>query len=728
MVPTLDADVALIHIAGGEARLTSPPGTLAQTPPRRAARGRADDLLFVSLGLHSTRTVSPALLDQLAQLAAEAYFGTPGSITAALRQAADEVNDRLLDAVEKAPEPLHLQGRLVAAVLRGQDLFLAQSGMGQAVLVRPGQVTRLASEEAANRPLGLTPSPYIRYQHIEVHPGDLLVLTTAPPPGWSDTTLSGLAGLDPAQAVDRLVAASANDLTGVLIRLAQPGEAVSMLPQARAAGRPSRPAATPGHGSARPSRPEATEALPQSGRPSLAGRRRRAAPRVPRSAPPAWVRPLRAISDRFSQGLAWLGTQATRLITRLAPGLAEPSPAGAYPRGLLIATAVAVPLIVVTIASVVYFRRGRAEQFQEYLSLAQNAVVSAQMKPGPQDAWPEWQAALNWLDLAEQYRQTSESRTLRQQVQTALDTLNQILRLDFRPAVSGGFGSGSRITALAATSTDLYVFDEAGPAVWRAWATGRGYEIDRDFQCLDGPGSVAGMGTPIDLIALDEPGALLTSGIATIDSDGTLLYCAPDTPPASSQLTPPDTGWGRIQAVDLFGGKLYVLDPVANAVWIYDAGGGLFSDNPILYFAEQVPNLSAAVDVAMAQDQLLILFADGHVESCQRVVEDDPAGGTRIRVTCEADLQFQDDRPGQQPSDHIPGAIPVEMVYSPPPEPSLYFLDSLSDSIYLYSMRLAYQGQIKPVEAFESIPTALTLGPPNDLFVAVGDQVYYAQP
>jgi hypothetical protein len=43
-------------------------------------------------------------------------------------------------------------------------------------------------------------------------------------------------------------------------------------------------------------------------------------------------------------------------------------------------------------------------------------------------------------------------------------------------------------------------------------------------------------------------------------------------------------------------------------------------------------------------------------------------------------------------------------------------------------MRLVYQGQIKPVEAFESIPTALTLGPPNDLFVAVGDQVYYAQP
>jgi hypothetical protein len=42
-------------------------------------------------------------------------------------------------------------------------------------------------------------------------------------------------------------------------------------------------------------------------------------------------------------------------------------------------------------------------------------------------------------------------------------------------------------------------------------------------------------------------------------------------------------------------------------------------------------------------------------------------------------------------------------------------------------MRLVYQGQIRPAEAFEEAPSAIGLGPPHDLFLAVGDQVYFAE-
>ena len=47
MVHTLEADIALLHIAGGGARITPPPGTLAQTAPRRAARGRKEEMLLI---------------------------------------------------------------------------------------------------------------------------------------------------------------------------------------------------------------------------------------------------------------------------------------------------------------------------------------------------------------------------------------------------------------------------------------------------------------------------------------------------------------------------------------------------------------------------------------------------------------------------------------------------------------------------------------------------------
>lgn len=740
MPPALEADVALIHVAGGEARVTPPPGTIAQTPPRRAARGRADDLLFVTIGLHPPRATSVVLLEQLAQQAANAFYGTPGSVTAALREAAAEVNDRLVDANRSAEGAGHLQGRLLLGVLRGQDLYVCQCGAGQAILIRPGQVTRLTSEEAANRPLGLSAMPSVRYHHIEVRPGDLAILTTAPPPGWSDPTLSGLSGLGPEPAVERLAAASAGDLTGALLRVAAAGGVAADI-SISAAERPAPPPAR--EASPRPARPLAPALreitrTPQAAIPRPAGgeprlrvprtRRARGTPRAPRGPAPAWRQSLAALESRIEQGLATAAAFGMKILARLAPGLLEPSSPGSFPPGLLAVTAVSVPLVVATIASVVYFRAGRGELFEQYLLQAQTSVAAAQVRPSPQEAWADWEAAHNWLTLAEEYRETDETRALRQQVETALDTLNRISRLEYRPAVSGGFGSSAHISAIAASTTDLYVLDDTRLIIWHAWATGRGYEIDRDFSCLNGPASVEGMTTPVDLVSLTEPGALLTAGVVAIDEDGTIVYCAPDSPLAYSQLTPPDTGWGRIQAVDVFGDKLYVLDPEANAVWVFDAGGGLFSDNPVLYFAEQVPNLNTAIDLALAQDQLLLLFADGHVESCRRTAENEPSGGVRIRVECQQDMRFQDERPGREATLQIPEAQPSEMVYSPPPEPSLYFLDTLSDRIFVYSMRLVYQGQLQPAQAFESIPTALTVGPPNDLFLAVGDQVYYAQP
>lgn len=733
MPQTLDTDVALLHVAGGEARLTAPPGTLAQTPPRRAARGRTDDMLFVNLSLAPTHTLSPALLDQLAHQAANAFYGTPGSVTSALREAAAEVNDRLVEANRSPEARSQLQGRMIAAVLRGPDLYLCQCGPAQAILIRPGQVTRLVSEESASRPLGMTETPFVRFHHLEVRPGDLVLLTCAPPPAWSDPTLSGLSGLDLTQALDRLVAATTSDLTGILLRPTIPAATTATASPSPAPAQPSPPG--PIAPQPRPLHPTLARPQPSLGSetveaaPSLRPRRHvaRGGTRAPRAAPPPWRQRLGAALERSRAFLARGLAPLTGGLRRLAPVLVEHQAASSLPPGLMLATAVAVPVVVVAVAALVYFRSGRSELYQEYLAQAQASVVAAQLKTVPQEAWPDWEAALAWLDLAEGYRQTQESRTLRQQVEAALDNLNRVSRLDYRPAVRGGFGSNARLTALAATSTDLYVLDNRRLIIWHAWFTGRGFEIDHNFDCLDGPGTVPGMTAPVDLVGLPDRGALLPGGVVAIDEDGTLVYCAPDTPSAYSQLTPPDTGWGRIQAVDVFADKLYVLDPVANSVWIYDAAGGLFSDAPAFYFVDQVPELKEAIDLALAQDQLLLLFADGHVESCRRTVEDQAGGGQRIRVECDRQMRFQSDRPGQEATVYIPGAVPIEMVYSPPPEPSLYFLDSLSDRVFVYSMRLVYQGQLLPTTPFPSQPTALTLGPPNSLFIAVADQVYYAQ-
>ena len=98
MPTTFEADVALIHIAGGSSRSTPPPGSVAQSAPRRSARGRSEDLLFLNLSLLPDRSAAPGLTTHLAHLGSEAYYGTPGSVTAGLREVVTTINDRIIDA------------------------------------------------------------------------------------------------------------------------------------------------------------------------------------------------------------------------------------------------------------------------------------------------------------------------------------------------------------------------------------------------------------------------------------------------------------------------------------------------------------------------------------------------------------------------------------------------------------------------------------------------------
>jgi hypothetical protein len=705
---TLEADVALVHIAGGDARLTPPPGTIAQAAPRRAARGRSDDLFFVSLILQDVGADSSGLADRLAHLAVETYFATPGSVTAAMREASASINDHLLDLNQVAGAGAPILGHVISAVLRGADLYMAQSGAGQGIVTRGGQAGHFSSAEARSRPLGTTVAPSVRFHHLEAHPDDLVLLTSWPELAWSDAVLGALSGSGAEQAVERLVAADSRDFSGILIRIAAPGQASVPLGSAETAAMPRPPQTS----RARPARPRPT--APPKARPWDG-----ALVRLGTAAGSGWKRLEPVIA-------AALGS-LIRLVGRMAPGLVEPERPGNLTPAALIGTAVIIPLLIVAIASLVYLRRGRGEQFSDYLAQAQSAVVAAQLQGEGEPSRAQWEIAQHWIVEAQKYGDTAESRLLAGQIQQATDKLNLVIRLDFRPLFSGGLGPNADLSALASTGSDLYALDRAHNTVIHAWATGRGYELDGDFTC-PGDAGAGDLSKAVDLAAQPEPGALGSAGVVAIDEKGKLLYCAPGTRPALGQLTPPEIGWGHIQAIDVFNDKLYVLDPPANSVWVYDASDGLFSGTPAYYFADSTPQLNGAIDLVMAQDQLMILFKDGHIDRCQRNLESPPGGGTRISVQCVNGMQFQDERPGFQPSDHLPGGSAQQMIYSPPPEPSLYFLDSASGSILQYSMRLVYQGQYQPQQLFETTPTAMTVGPPNDLFLSVGSQIYYAQP
>jgi hypothetical protein len=706
MSTTFEADVALIHIAGGSSRTTTPPGSIAQAAPRRAARGRSDDLLFLNLSLHPDRTAAPGLTAHLSHLGADAYYGTPGSVTLGLRESAAIINDHLMDANQAEMISSKLQGRLMAGLLRGNNFYATQCGPGQVVLIRPDKVTHFTSEEASRRTLGIASVPTIRYHHFEVQLGDIIIITTAEPPIWADPLLAGLAGLNPAQAIDRLTPDIERDLIGMVIGIAAPGEATKL--------------------------PRPSSEIPSSDVPKpTASSTRRRATKTP--AEPSIARgPSRM--ERFARGLqrgirsilSSIAYSFTKTLARLSPGLAEPTP-GMFSPKLLTITAITVPLVVVAIGSLVYFRIGRERQFQLDLADARTAIADAESMQGTQ-ARAHWEEALFWLDEAARYGTSNEWTELHEKVQSTLDQLDLIVRLDFRQVVSGGFGPEAHISALAASGSDVYALDETHNTIWHIWSVGRGYEIDGEFMCVSDVSTQSAMSTLVDIAIVPEPSALGVESVIGIDKTGGLIYCAPDKIPTTTELTPAELDWGKIQAFEVYNDRLYLLDVAMNTIVIYNAANGFITGNPESYFLDQAPDLSGAIDIVGTQDGLLILYADSHLDLCNRQTESETLGDDLSPSGCES-LPFKDERSGHEEEQfsQIPGALPIEVEYSPPPEPSLFFQDAMLGGIYQYSMRMIYQTTYLPLESFPDEVTAFAIGQPNHIYVAAGNQVYHAQ-
>ena len=642
------------------------------------------------------------------------------------------VNQELIDG--------SLEAGMVVGALRSENLYFSQCGAGETILIRSGAVSRMTG---SSRTLGSSLAPMIQFQHVEVQRSDLIILTAADDVPWSDVALTNLSGVAIDQVNDRLVEGTDRDITGLVIQV--PGKAPITMPRAvedppggvagtTAAAIAAEPPATEPvvvpEASGEQTAPVPTDSSEQTApvqvTPDSESTEVETPPTDPADfeseTPRIW---LRQLTFRFKVASRRARHVLSGVIVRLIPGTLDAQQFDEFSPNLLAFTAAVVPILVVGISSIVYFKHGRVEQFESYLTQARSAVVIAQLQPLDEESRSEWVMAEQWLDLAESYQATDVSSSLRGEVQAALDQLDRVIRLEFIPAVSGGFGPKANLTSVAATTTDLYTYDEGAETIWHAWATGRRYEIDSQFRCLAGADSIPGFGQPVSMVIQPEPGALGAEGVVAIDGAGSLLYCAPGVEPLTGKLATPDIGWGKIQAIEVFGNNLFVLDPGKNAVWIYDAADGLFSGIPALYFVEETRELGTAVDLALAQDELIILYADGGIDRCRRTVENTSDGNLRIRVECETEPQFQDERAGFGSQSMILGAAPTSFVYSPPPEPSLFFLDGLEGTVFHYSMRLVYQAQF-PTD-FEDQVSAITAAPPNDLFVAAGDQIYFAQ-
>lgn len=757
-MPSLDLLILPLVRLGGQEQIEVP-GLHVAAPPRRPARSRDRDRLVLYLNLTPGTLIPAEQLNSLLTRSAKTYFQTGGTVTTALRAAVDVANQYLLERnLRGGSSGSQVVGALTLVVLRFDRAYLAQSGPSHAFTITSKGVQHFFDPQLSGRGLGLTRTTNVRFAQIDLMASDALVLSLDPPTRWTPPMLQGSQGQGPESVRRRLLSQAGPDLNAVLLQ-AQPG--TGQLRLLRPA-HPQRP---------RIAKPEAEFTLPQPAGPeqvapaldiNLAEREPAHVPVSPEDETqandiehitvslrretypepenlPSLTHPVQQpgsardttrkpgpdrsfLGNTFataSRALSGATVTLLRAAALFARRMLPDESIFTLPSTTMAFIAVLVPLLVVAVSSAVYFQRGRAEQYQVYFEQALEAASLAQAEENPRALRTAWEATLQILDQAEYFQSTGESRALRAQAQEALDQLDYIDRLDFQPALVDGLKENAYITRMIATETDLYMLNAREGVVLRAILTNTGYRLDPTFQCGPGPHGGVIVGSIKDITALPK-GNETRATLLGIDANGNLLYCIPGDAPQAVSLAPPDIQWGTPEALTYDTDDLYILDPMANAVWIYRRMA--VTEEPRLFFGDQVPPMQDVIDMAVNLNDLYLLHTDGHLTTCVF------SGLIESPTRCQEPAEYADPRPGRPSGPLIESAYFTKIFFAPPPDPSLYLLEPNSQAIYHLSVRLTFQRQYRPLKPLAEGPaTAFAISRGNrTAFMAVGNQVFYA--
>ncbi len=704
------------------------PGLFAAEAPRRAARSRKGDIILLHLILGGTATIHPDGQTQLLENLANEYFNSSGAVTTALRAAVDGLNQFLLDRnLTSAASGLQATGIFTALVLHGGQLYTAQSGPNHVFTIHADRAQHLHDPDLTGRGLGLSRTATAHFKHADLAAGDLIILTPAPPAAWKADALQKAHNRGMSTIHRVLINAAGPDLNAVLIQARTGHGSVKILNRNHLGDeRPTPPVPPPPAGGAKGGvRPPQTEpdsvhqaASPPEISPAPAEPadppppRKERPPRPPRPVGPMILAVLRA----FYTSLKTIGYSIRSSITRLLPG----SELFTLPSSTMAFIAIAVPVMLVTLAAVVYVRRGQAGQFDEYIQSAHEAADFAATQTDPDNIRLAWEAVIELMDKAEAWKVTEETQALRIQAYASLDPLEGINRLDFQPALNGPLDQSVSISQMVATRDELYLLDTTSGSVIRTWLSGRGYEIDTTFKCGSGSYGSYLVGKLIDMAALPANNSLGAS-IMAMDANGIIVYCQVDDPPKAFPLTPPDSNWGSPVGFAIDSGALYVLDPQTSAVWIYSGADYTYASPPSLFFDDDVPQILDVIDFAVDLDDLYMLHADGQITTCV-------FGFAGQSTTCTSPALFGETRAGREGGPTLEGATFSGILFTPPPDPSIYLLDPGQSAVYHLSQRLNFQRQFRALQtdAQAGPSTAFAVSPSRSLFLARGSVIVWA--
>ncbi|NLX11216.1 MAG: hypothetical protein GXY36_16330 [Chloroflexi bacterium] len=757
----LEAREGHLLVVGGRAVSMPPPGALVETAPRRAARGREGDRLFILVTPAGELRVPGAFFEEMARLAADAYFSSGGGVTGGLREALTTLNRHLLTTAEPGAEPQWLD--VLALVLHGDELFAARSGGTFAAIYQNANLAFFPLDRrdplAHSAPLGAENLPDIQLARYTVGPGCTLLLADAGLSQASDDDLQRVlseGSLPP--ILNALKGLADRQTSASVIVLAAPDGQVHPVPPLPepvhvpqpVAPTPASELSVPLAGSDAHAAPWMEQARPVAAVPTaeldrpepdespapVLERARDALDRVTdvvsdaasrvaetsrERGPSAFTRAVigvrRGIWQVVHAVLAALLGVLRGLESALGKVLPEPGADGkqGIPTNVAVGLALLIPIvIVVVVVGLALSNRGQTD-FEIYLATAKDAHQDALTRSAGACVDPElravWEDVMGLAEQAGKFRPDDiEVLQIQADAQNYLDCFDVIERRAVK--LLHQFPEGADLVGpVVQGGIDLFVLDRTSGTVYHDTLNERGDGLTaRDDRGIVGRGSAVGqyvVGDIFDIEWLPNGNVLLAP-----DRNGVLVTYSSTFFASAHQLVV-DARWVDPIAIAVFRSNLYVLDRGADQIWRYvqPAGERRYTSAPEEYFTgSNLPDLSTAVDFGISETgEIFILYADGSVE---RYLSGEPQTFTYNK------------RPeGTLTSGH------ALFIDNDPASRSLYIVDGENETIYETSWAGTFgygYRPLNPTDAFEGISGVFAdTVVRNNMYVVAGNQLLH---
>ena len=736
------------------------PGLLSlkiSEPTSKAIRSRKIDRLVLYMVMTGDLTLRQDQQDQLLTYLTEFYFQKSGSATAAMRSTAEELNKILLEInLRYAKKGQQVIGWLTLLVFRNTQVYLTHCGPMQTFFVSKAGMQHLYDSSMVGHGLGQRRSTPISFYHMEAEAGDGIYLAAQPPSDWDKGGGFELHKLGPDEIQHRLDPRSEPDINVVIIQAKEGsgnfyltgGEGISREIEAAAL------AAVMDEGDPIQEKPPEIESPP----PPIAGQTVEGG-EIDYGAPIGDVPPPTGTLSEYESPAEGFETPASEAVSQDQPAQAKgvdsdlksiwkrvgvlgagiiaffgrvfsgigalitralPNAESFYlPSGTMAFMAIFIPVLVVGLASGVYFKLGRAAQYDNLLTQAQEMAINAENQEKISTQRKDLISLLEFLDQVESIDKTQETQAIRWKATNTLDAMDLVKRVNYQPAIEGGLPESVDIRRVLVIDNDLYMLDGNSGSVLHARLTSQGYKPNPSFQCAPTIEEDKLSGPIIDIERWPN-GLAPEAEIIAMDASGNLLFCDPENYPEPGVLyAPPSSRMENLVGMTISQGDVYILDPASNAVWIY--WNGTLEAEPELFFDVEIPQLEDVIDLSVNNNELYLLHEDGHMTLCVY-------SGIGVAPTRCSQPSFIDFRSGRENQPMELESDYSQVAFNPPPDPSLYLLEPASQSINHFSLRnLAYQKQYLPLQKLEAgEATAFTLDPIKRQFVlAVGDKLYY---